>query len=95
VRNPQVENTGRLPAWRRAAERLVSGSRSYHSKSQQRLQAAGVSHTSRQHPVTGRWQIAPVLDGRIRRVDAEADGGSESGGSERDRQGASEQQQQA
>lgn len=73
----QMENTGRLPAWRRAAERLLKGSNAYASKSQQRLQAAGVSHTARKHPVSGRWQIAPVLDGRIRQVGAEADGGGD------------------
>ncbi|PSC74575.1 5 -C-terminal domain-containing [Micractinium conductrix] len=66
--NRYVDNTGRMPAWRRAAERLLAGSKTYASKSQQRLQASGVSHTVRKHPVTGHWQIAPVLDGRIKRV---------------------------
>ncbi len=47
-------------------------------KSQARLQAEGVSRTVRKHPVTGRWEIAPVLDGRIKRVGGE---GSSHGGS--------------
>ncbi|KAL4419585.1 hypothetical protein ABPG77_004834 [Micractinium sp. CCAP 211/92] len=76
--NRYVEATGRLPAWRRAAERLLKHSGSYAEKSQARLQAEGVSRTVRKHPVTGRWEVAPVLDGRIKRVGGE---GSSHGGS--------------
>lgn len=75
----QAENTGRVPAWQRAAKRLLSRSQSYASKSQQRLQEHGVSRTARKHPLTGRWEIAPVADGRIRIVGASSEGGGSSG----------------
>ncbi|KAL4457316.1 hypothetical protein ABPG75_012181 [Micractinium tetrahymenae] len=68
--NRYVEATGRLPAWRRAVERLLSHSDSYAEKSQARLQAEGVSRTVQKHPLTGRWEVAPVLDGRIKRLGA-------------------------
>ena len=71
----QVEVTGRRPAWQRAAELLINGSELYVEKSQQRLQEEGTSHTSRKHPLTGRWEIAPVVDGRIRRVGASVQDG--------------------
>jgi hypothetical protein len=61
----QAGVTGRLPVWRRAADRLLQSSKLHHSRSQERLQQAGVSHTVRKHPVTGRWEAAPTLDGRI------------------------------
>ncbi|KAI3425775.1 hypothetical protein D9Q98_007750 [Chlorella vulgaris] len=63
--NHLAEVTGRLPVWRRAADRLLQSSKLHHSRSQERLQQAGVSHTVRKHPVTGRWEAAPTLDGRI------------------------------
>ncbi len=63
-----MENTGRLPAWRQAADRLLQSSELYAKRSQQRLQEAGVSHVARKHPATGHWEIAPVLDGRIQQL---------------------------
>jgi hypothetical protein len=81
----QLESTGKLPAWRRAAERFMSGSKLHHSRSQERLRKDGVSHTARRNPATGRWEVAPVRDGRIRRVGEEegtcgGDGGGSNGG---------------
>lgn len=70
----QVAATGRRPAWQRAAERLLNGSDLYAEKSQQRLQEEGTSHTSRRHPLKGRWEIAPVVDGRICNINS--NGGS-------------------
>lgn len=75
----QAESTGRVKGWQRAAERLLGRSSQYASKSQQRLEEEGVSHTARKHPLTGRWEIAPVLDGRIQRVGGSVHGGSQAG----------------
>jgi len=72
----QVEATGRRPAWQRAAERLLAGSDLYVERSQHRLHAEGTSHTSRRHPLTGCWEIAPVVDGRIQNVGSGAPGSS-------------------
>lgn len=76
---PQMENTGRVPAWRRAADRLLKSSELYATRSQQRLEEAGVSHIARKHPATGHWEVAPVLDGRIRRLGS-SDRGSDASG---------------
>lgn len=70
----QAEATGRRPAWQRAAELLLAGSDLYVEKAQQRLKDEGTSHTSRRHPLTGCWEIAPVVDGRICNVGAPAPG---------------------
>ncbi|EFN55639.1 hypothetical protein CHLNCDRAFT_57826 [Chlorella variabilis] len=77
--NRYMENTGRVPAWRRAADRLLKSSELYATRSQQRLEEAGVSHIARKHPATGHWEVAPVLDGRIRRLGS-SDRGSDASG---------------
>jgi 5'-nucleotidase len=73
--NRAVAATGRRPAWQRAAELLLNSSDLYSEKSQQRLKEEGTSHTSRRHPLKGRWEIAPVVDGRICIVGSSTAGG--------------------
>ena len=77
----QAEQTGRVEGWQRACQRLLRGSDTYASRSQQRLAEAGVSRSARKHPLTGRWEVAPVIDGRIALVGGSAHGGSAHGGS--------------
>ena len=70
--NRQLENTGRVKPENKVARRLVAHSAAYAGRSQERLAEAGESRAARLNPLTRRWQIAPVCDGRITRVGGDA-----------------------